>query len=406
MTDRHMIHFPGSLGASLAARLDMPPQPPLAYALFAHCFTCSKDTLAAARISRALTGRGIAVLRFDFTGLGGSEGEFSNTNFSSNLADVVAAAAWLRETHGAPKILIGHSLGGAAVLAAASQIPDAVAICTIGAPRDPAHVERLLAPARAEIDADGEAEINLSGRTFRIRKPFLDDLKVNTADAYLASLDKALLIFHSPRDTIVNIENAAWIFTAAKHPKSFVSLDTADHLLTSKEDAQYVAEVLAAWASRYIGTVERPVAVEDSEGRVLVSELHEGKFAQEITVGPHRLIADEPIAVGGTGRGPSPYDLLLAALGTCTSMTVRTYADFKKVPLDHVSVRLTHDKVHAEDCEHCESKEGKIDRIDREIELAGELHEAQRARLLEIADKCPVHRTLASAVWVETRLKD
>lgn len=406
--NRALIHFPGALGTLLAARLDLPPSTPLAFALFAHCFTCSKDTLAASRISAALTGRGFGVLRFDFTGLGGSEGDFANTNFSSNVADLVAAAAWLRSHHQAPKILIGHSLGGAAVLAAAAQIPEAAAIATIGAPFDPAHVRHLLQSATAEIEAAGEAEVALAGRNFRIRKQFLDDIASHNSRGYIAALRRALLIFHSPRDTTVDIENAAHIYAAAKHPKSFVSLDNADHLLTRKEDAVYVASVLAAWASRYLDASTLQSATADSvePGTVVVTETREGKFTQEIRAGTHHMRADEPAAAGGNDSGPSPYDLLLAGLGACTSMTIRMYAELKQLPLERVSVKLRHDKVHAQDCAECETREGKIDRIEREVELTGALDEAQRAKLLEIANKCPVHRTLHSEVWIATRLKD
>jgi putative redox protein len=405
--NRSMVRFPGSLGTALAARLDLPPVKPAAFALFAHCFTCSKDTLAASRISAALTARGVAVLRFDFTGLGGSEGEFANTNFSSNIADLVAAAAWLRTRHEAPKLLIGHSLGGAAVLAAAPEIPEATAVATIGAPLEPAHVKHLIAPALPEIEAAGEATVELAGRAFRIKKQFLDDIGSRNGREEIGNLRKALLIFHSPRDTTVSIDNAAQIFMAAKHPKSFVSLDDADHLLTRREDASYVAAVLAAWASRYIGApaVETQPIRADEPGIVTVAETRAGKFTQAITVGKHRLFADEPVSAGGTDSGPSPYDLLLAGLGACSSMTLRMYADLKQLPLDKVTVRLRHEKLHAQDCAECDTKEGKIDRIEREIELEGKLDDAQRTRLLEIANKCPVHRTLHSEVWIPTRLK-
>jgi putative redox protein len=405
--NRSMVRFPGSLGTALAARLDLPPVKPAAFALFAHCFTCSKDTLAASRISAALTARGVAVLRFDFTGLGGSEGEFANTNFSSNIADLVAAAAWLRTRHEAPKLLIGHSLGGAAVLAAAPEIPEAAAVATIAAPFEPAHVKHLLAPALSEIEAAGEATVELAGRMFRIKKQFLDDIGSRNGREEIGNLRKALLIFHSPRDTTVSIDNAAQIFMAAKHPKSFVSLDDADHLLTRREDASYVAAVLAAWASRYIGApaVETQPIRADEPGIVTVAETRAGKFTQAITVGKHRLFADEPVSAGGTDSGPSPYDLLLAGLGACSSMTLRMYADLKQLPLDKVTVRLRHEKLHAQDCAECDTKEGKIDRIEREIELEGKLDDAQRTRLLEIANKCPVHRTLHSEVWIPTRLK-
>jgi putative redox protein len=401
-----MIRFPGALGSPLAARLDLPVGSPVAFALFAHCFTCSKDTLAASRISGALTSHRIGVLRFDFTGLGSSEGDFANTNFSSNIADLVAAAAWLGQHHQAPQILIGHSLGGAAVLAAARQLPAARAVATIGAPFDPGHVRHLLAPAITEIEAVGTAEVTLGGRKFHITKQFLEDIASQNTREHIAALRKALLIFHSPRDTTVAIENAAQIFMAAQHPKSFVSLDDADHLLTRREDAAYVAAVLAAWASRYIGQPEvQPAAIPGAAEGVTVAETREGRFTQEITVGRHRLRADEPVSAGGDDSGPSPYDLLLAGLGACTSMTLRMYAGRKEWPLERVTVRLRHDKIHAQDCSECETREGRIDRIEREIEIEGALDAAQRARLLEIADKCPVHRTLQSEVWIPSRLR-
>ena len=399
-----MIHFPGADGAMLAARLDLPAQTPRAYALFAHCFTCSKESLAATRISAALTQHGIGVLRFDFTGLGGSAGDFSNTNFSSNVADLIAAANWLSAHHGAPKILIGHSLGGAAVLAAAGKIAGAVAVATIGAPYGPAHVARLLGAATAEIESAGEAEVLLAGRAFRIKKQFLEDISSQNTTAHIAALGTALLIMHSPRDTTVSIDNAAQIFMAAKHPKSFVSLDTADHLLTGREDAIYVAAVLAAWAGRYLGAVPDVAEAAANHGMVSVSETREGKFTQSIQIGAHQLRADEPVTMGGGDSGPSPYDLLLAGLGACTSMTLRLYAEQKQWPLERVTVHLRHEKVHATDCADCETKEGKIDRIEREIKIDGALDDAQRARLLEIANKCPVHKTLHSEVWIPTRL--
>ena len=402
---RSLVHFPGAFGTPLAARLDLPAQAPLAYALFAHCFTCSKDSLAATRIGAALTERGFGVLRFDFTRLGGSDGDFANTNFSSNVADLVAAANWLRAQHQAPAILIGHSLGGAAVLAAAHEIPEAAAVATIGAPYDPGHIQHLFGDAAPAIKANGEAEVTLAGRKFNIRKQFLDDLASQQSGERLAALRKALLILHSPRDTTVNIDNAARIFMAAKHPKSFVSLDTADHLLTARVDAIYVASVLAAWASRYVKVHDSPApAAPGAPGVVSVSETHEGKFTQTVSVGAHRTRADEPAAVGGDDAGFTPYDLLLAGLGACTSMTLRMYADQKKWPLEHVSVRLRHEKIHAQDCADCETREGKIDQIERDIEIIGELDDAQRARLMEIADKCPVHRTLHSEVSIKTRM--
>lgn len=403
-TQTNLIHFPGALGTALAARLDLPPTAPIAYALFAHCFTCSKDSLAAARISAALVEHGFGVLRFDFTGLGGSAGDFANTNFSSNVADLVAAAAWLREHHQAPRVLIGHSLGGAAVLAAAGQIAEAAAVATIGAPFDPGHVQHLLGSAAAEIAATGEAEVTLVGRKFRIRKQFLDDLAANGNGERIGHLRKALLVFHSPRDTTVDIENAARIYAAARHPKSFVSLDTADHLLTGKADAAYVAAVLAAWAGRYVNATAAVPAPTPATGEVTVMETREGRFTQDITAGAYHLRADEPATAGGNDSGFTPYDLLLASLGACTSMTLRMYAEQKKWPLDRVTVQLRHNKIHAKDCAECETREGKIDRIEREIRLTGNLDAAQRARLMEIADKCPIHRTLHSEVLIKTRM--
>jgi uncharacterized OsmC-like protein/fermentation-respiration switch protein FrsA (DUF1100 family) len=404
------LTFSGSRDAMLAARLELPEGEPVAYALFAHCFTCTKDIFAAGRIAEALAERGIAVLRFDFTGLGASEGDFAHTNFTSNVEDLVKAADFLRDKFAAPKILIGHSLGGAAVLAAAHLVPEAAAVATIGAPADPAHVMHLLKEKQAEIEAKGEAEVHLSGRPFRIRKQFLDDIATHSGADRLGKLGKALLIFHSPLDKYVGIENAGLIFQMAKHPKSFVSLDDADHLLSRRSDAVYVAEVLSAWATRYIAAKITKETAEPTEGYVVVAEQGAdakrgiSRLAQDVFIGRHRLAADEPVGAGGSNLGPNPYDYLLAGLGACTSMTLRLYADHKKWPLEKVSVRLSHEKIHAEDCADCETKEGKIDRIEREIELQGPLDVTQRQRLLEIAEKCPVHRTLHSEIKIVSNL--
>jgi putative redox protein len=344
------------------------------------------------------------VLRFDFTGLGASEGEFANTNFSSNVGDLVRAADFLRQEYAAPKILIGHSLGGAAVLAAAGQVSEAVAVATIGAPFEPAHVARHLAAARAEIEAKGEAEAMLGGRVFRIKRQFLDDIAAHKLSAHIAGLKKALIVFHAPRDEIVGIDNAAHIFTAARHPKSFVSLDDADHLLSRRADAIYLAEVLAVWASRYLPEAEATPEAAPNPDQVVVTETGEGRFVQTVRAGRHRLRADEPKDVGGDDVGPGPYDYLLAGLGACTSMTLRLYAERKRLPLERVTVRLRHEKIHASDCADCEAREGKLDQIERTLELAGPLDDASRHRLLEIADMCPVHRTLISEVKIRTKL--
>lgn len=393
--------FPNAKGERLAAVLDLPLGKPVAFTLFAHCFTCGKDNLAAKRIAEQLTMHGIGVLRFDFTGLGGSEGEFANTLFSSNVDDLVSAADHLRKMYVAPAILIGHSLGGAAVLAAAHKIPEARAVVTIAAPYDPGHVTSLFKADIDKIQKQGEVEVTLAGRPFRIKREFLNDVAEKKLQDCLANLHKALLVFHSPADNLVGIENASHIFTAAKHPKSFVSLAGADHLLSQKSDAVYVANVIAAWAERYL---DQPAVAkaEVEAGLVLVRETHGGKFQQEILTGPHHLLADEPVKVGGLDSGPGPYDFLLAGLGACTSMTIRLYSDFKKLPLENVSVRLSHGKIHAKDCETCDTKVSTLDHIDRAITLEGPLDDEQRKRLMEIADKCPVHKTLQSKIDIST----
>ena len=397
------FNFPNAKGEQLAATLDLPLGKPMAYALFAHCFTCGKDILAAKRIAERLAMQGIGVLRFDFTGLGSSEGEFANTHFSSNVDDLVAAADHLRKMHGAPAILIGHSLGGCAVLAAAHKIPRSalrwspsqrptIRATSLGCSR--ATSTRSKRRARSKWRWPGGRSVSSAN--------FLHDVAEKKLQDCLANLRKALLIFHSPTDDLVGIENASHIFTAAKHPKSFVSLAGADHLLSKKSDALYVANVIAAWAERYLDQPEFMTEGQVLDGTVLVRETRAGKFQQEILTGPHRFLADEPVKVGGLESGPGPYDLLLAALGACTSMTMRLYAERKPLPLERVSVRLTHNKIHAEDCENCETKAGMVDRIDRAISIEGAVNDEQRKRLMEIADKCPVHRTLKSEIDIRT----
>jgi putative redox protein len=399
------FQFQGSEGQQLAAALDLPDREPVAYALFAHCFTCGKDVLAARRIALALTAKGIAVLRFDFTGLGSSEGDFANSTFSSNVADLVHAADHLRETRKAPAILIGHSLGGAAILAAAARIPDAKAVVTIAAPADPAHVTGLFAEHIDDIRKHGKVEVSLAGRPFQIKREFLDDIAEHNLMAQVAKLHKALLIMHAPTDDTVSIDNATKIFVAAKHPKSFVSLAGADHLLTQKRDSLYVADVIAAWAKRYLDPVapEAPVDLGELPRKVVVQETRASKFQQTVSVGPHRLLADEPVAAGGDDTGPGPYDYLLAGLGACTSMTMRLYAERKSLPLERVTVTLQHSKIYATDCAECETKAGMLDQIDRVIAMEGNLDSEQRKKLMEIADKCPVHRTLTSEIRIVTK---
>ncbi|MHC8493891.1 bifunctional alpha/beta hydrolase/OsmC family protein [Thalassospira sp. SM2505] len=399
------LTFEGAHGAELAARLDLPVGPVRAYALFAHCFTCSKDLTAARKIAQSLTLQGIGVLRFDFTGLGGSGGDFSSTNFTSNLEDLRRAADFMRHEFAAPRLLIGHSLGGAAVLAVADSVPEATAVATIAAPADVEHVTHNFDGYLDDIERDGQAEVSLGGRPFVIKRQFVEDLRHHSVEAAVGKLHKALLVLHAPMDQTVGIENAGRIYDAAKHPKSYVSLDSADHLLRNPDDAEYAANVIAAWAKRYLpdDTPEQP---EVAEG-VVVRETGLGKFQSMVIAGQHRMIADEPENVGGFDSGPSPYDFLSAALGSCTVMTLRLYADQKQIPLDSVRVEVRHEKIHAEDCAECAgkpvSKSGKIDRFERLITLHGDFTDDVRTRLLEIADKCPVHRTLEASSVIVTQ---
>jgi uncharacterized OsmC-like protein/fermentation-respiration switch protein FrsA (DUF1100 family) len=403
------FQFTGSDGQQLAAALDSPDGTVRAYALFAHCFTCGKDVLAARRIALALAEKGIAVLRFDFTGLGSSEGDFANSTFSSNVADLIRAANHLRETRKAPALLIGHSLGGAAILAAAGQIPEAKAVVTIAAPSDPSNVTGLFKDRVEDIRKLGQVEVTLAGRTFQIKREFLDDIAEQGLTTHVTNLRKALLIMHSPTDDTVSIDSATRIFVAAKHPKSFVSLADANHLLSARRDANYVADVIAAWAERYIEPIEMNDAAETGGAprKVVVRETRAaGKFQNTVSIGPHHLLADEPAAVGGEDTGPGPYDFLLASLGACKSITMRLYADRKSFPLERATVTLSHNKIYAKDCAECETKEGMLDQIEVAIGLEGPLDADQRRRILEIADKCPVHRTLTSEIHIVTRAAD
>ena len=399
------ITFTGHAGTPLAARLDMPGGQLRATAIFAHCFTCSKDIPAARRIAQRLASMGIAVLRFDFTGLGHSKGEFENTNFSSNVDDLVIAANYLAEHNTAPTLLIGHSLGGAAVLKAASQIPSIKAVVTIGAPVDPGHVIHNFGSSLDEIAKNGAATVELAGRAFTITQDFVKDVSETNLLPSIENLKRALLVLHSPTDQTVGIENAAQIFTTAKHPKSFVTLDNTDHLITKKEDAEYAAEIIAAWSVRYLGIHQPAAPIGAPEGIVRSTEADAGGFLQDITAGPlHHTLADEPTTYGGTNKGMSPYQFLSAGLAACTAMTVRMYARRKNWPLEAIHVDITHNKVHAQDCEACLSTISKVDVFTRKIHLSGPLDDDQKQRLLEIADKCPVHRTLESDIKVKTVL--
>jgi len=407
------VVFTNASGQELAGRLEIPAGQVRAWALFAHCFTCSKDSLGAMRISRRLAEHGIAVLRFDFAGLGESAGDFSATNFSSNIDDLVAAAQFLAAKYQSPSLLIGHSLGGAAVLAAASRISSARAVVTLAAPSDTEHLCATLGASVEQIMRDGGADVELGGRTFRLTRQFVDDLSQHTIEASAADLGLPLLIAHAPTDNTVGIDNATRLFLAAKHPKSFLSLDGADHLLSRPDDANHAADVIASWAMPYVAhdephpeqSAETSPEAQAGEAAVIVREIGLGRYQNEVVVGRHRFLVDEPESVGGDDAGPSPYQLLNAALGACTSITLRMYAARKSWPLEHVSVRLTHEKGHAEDCAACdENQKSRVDIITRDITLEGPLDEKQRARLMEIADRCPVHRTLQAPVVVRTRM--
>lgn len=398
------VTFKNNQGQQLAGNLEMPTRKPKAYVLFAHCFTCTQNIKAARNIARALTKENFAVLRFDFAGLGQSEGDFAETNFSSNVGDLVSAAKFLEDEYEAPKILVGHSLGGTAILHAAREIPDAVAVATIGSPADPVHVTHLLGDQKETICEVGEAEVELAGRPFVIKKQFIDDLEAQDIDAVVGSLRKALLIFHAPLDDTVSVDNAGLLFQKAKHPKSFVSLDNADHLLSKEADSRYVGHVLAAWASKYLaasGTEQKPLT---THGDVVAQTGGDAGFYTQINAGGHALVADEPKSVGGTERGPSPYELVSSGLAACTTMTLQMYARRKKWPLEYAVTHVHHSKQHLEDCEDCDNPKAKIDVFVREIEVTGPLDETQRARLLEIAEKCPVHKTLHSKAHIETKL--
>ena len=398
---RRDVEFTNAQGVRLFGRIELPPGRVRAVALFAHCFTCTSASHGARRIGMALAEHGIATLAFDFTGLGKSGGSFADSHFAANVQDLVAAADFLRGDLGAPAILIGHSLGGAAVIAAAEQVPEAKAVVTIGAPFDPAHVLHQLGDQVALVRAQGRAEVQIGGRPFQVSDAFLHAVEGQDQAARLARLKRALLVLHAPTDTTVGLENAAQIFAAAKHPKSFISLDGADHLLTQPAPAAYAAAMIAAWVTPYLAPATAPDAPE--EGRVRVTTT-DAKFTSIVESSGHSFLADEPLRVGGGDLGPTPYDLLLSALGTCTAMTIKLVADREAIPLKGVSVELNHQRCHSEDCAQTGEGKPKIEVLSRDIRLTGELSESQRARLLVIADKCPVHRTLESHPVIKTRL--
>ncbi len=394
------IRFTNRAGLELAGDLELPAGGSWrATALFAHCFTCSRNLKAARHITRALAGAGFAVLRFDFTGLGESEGDFADTDFSSNLDDLEDAAAWMAETLDAPQLLVGHSLGGSAVLAVAERLDSVRAVATLGAPARVDHILKQLGDDLGTIESEGSAEVRLAGRPFRIRRDFVEDARSHSLEERLRRLRRALLVMHSPFDDTVGIDDAQRIFTAALHPKSFVSLDRADHLLSDEADSRYAGEVISTWASRFL-EIESPEPIDHVEilGRTA------DRFLCRVQAGRHVLLADEPEANGGRDLGPDPYEYLASALGSCTVMTLNMYARRKGLPVERVRCEVTHDRIHARDCEECETDQGQVDRLTRVLHIEGDLDDSQRARMLEIANRCPVHRTLENEIRVETRL--
>ncbi|MGB5274061.1 MAG: bifunctional alpha/beta hydrolase/OsmC family protein [Flavobacteriaceae bacterium] len=397
------VNFKNASGHSLVGRLELPPDKhPHNYAVFAHCFTCNKNFTATKNIANALSSSGFGVLRFDFTGLGDSSGDFSETDFSGNVEDLVAASDFLAKNYKAPTLLVGHSLGGAAIIFAAAKIASVKALATIAAPSDPAHVQQLLRSDLKEIIAKGKATVRLGGRDFTIKKEFLDDLQQKSLPETVRRLRKPLLILHSPQDKTVGIKNAEDIYRSARHPKSFVSLDGADHLLTDKKDSLYAGKVISGWAQRYLDLPEDPRLQTDQQ--VVASLDAADGFTTSMKVGKHYLTADEPSEAGGNDFGPSPYELLSAGLSACTAMTVQMYTKRKGWPLENIEVHTSYGKSHAVDCETCESPQAKIDTFQREIKLTGALDAVQIKRVLEIADKCPVHRTLHSETQIITKL--
>lgn len=397
--------FENRSGKSLSALLELPvDRHPHSFAIFAHCFTCTKNLTAVRSISSALASRGFGVLSFDFTGLGESEGDFAEENFSSSVSDLICAAEFLKDNYDAPSIVIGHSLGGAAGLLAASQLDSVKAVVTIGSPSSATHVRRLFQEDIEQVLEAGQAEVSIGGRPFLIKRQFVEDLEKHSLREAIGKMRKAFLFFHSPQDRIVGIENAAELYDAASHPKSFISLDGADHLLSNKKDARYVGDTIGSWASRYIEIPgERSISTPNDVAAFLGTD---ERFTTQIKVGRHRLTADEPEDFGGNDFGPSPYGLVASGLAACTAMTLRMYAERKKWDLREITVHVSHARSHIEDCQNCDSANGKIDKFTRELELVGELDNDQKRRLLEIADKCPVHKTLESNARIETSLKN
>lgn len=397
------VSFVNKEGFQLSGKLYLPlEEEPRYYAIFAHCFTCSKNFKAPSTISNMLMQLGVAVLSFDFSGLGNSEGEFEDTGFSSNVEDLIAADTFLRTNYQAPQMLIGHSLGGTAVIFAASRLDHIKAVVTIGSPANPKHVKKLFESDLETIKREGSAEVSIGGRSFKIGKEFLDDLDNQNLADLLPQMKKAFLFLHSPQDKIVSIENASELYLNARHPKSFISLDGADHLLSEEKESRYVGELISSWSRKYF-----PIepTEHDLKGHQVKVRLFGESYTSEIKTPFHHLIADEPKEVGGENLGPTPYDLLMASLGACTVMTLKMYAQRKNWKLDEIVVYLDHDKVHQTDSSEFEKPGSKVNRFTRSLEIKGELTSEIKQRLLEIADKCPVHRTLKEEILIETKFR-
>ncbi len=394
------VSFKNKNGQNLSGRLYLPlDNPPRFFALFAHCFTCSKNFKAVSNISDTLSQYGVALLSFDFTGLGNSEGDFEDSGFSSNISDLVAASEYLEKKYQAPKLLIGHSLGGAAVIFAAEKLDAVKAVVTLGAPSEPKHVKHLFEEGIEEIKREGRAKVNIGGRPFYISREFVEDLEAKNLSEVLADLRKAVLIMHAPQDQVVDISNAATLYQHAHHPKSFISLDKADHLLTAEVESRYAGEIISTWVKKYLPA---EISENDTEGHQVKVRLFGKGYTSEILTPYHHLLADEPKSVGGENLGPTPYDLLMAALGTCTVMTLKMYAERKGWNSDEIVVFMNHDKVHKHDSQDFDKPGAKVSRFTRIIQISGETTDEMKTKLLEIADKCPVHRTLHEDIIVET----
>ena len=402
---RTKLEITNSKGYALNAYLDLPAdQKPSHYALFAHCFTCASNSNAARNISHALTQHGFGVLRFDFTGLGNSEGEFSDSYFSANVQDLLDVNEYMSAKFQSPSLLVGHSLGGAAVFVAASKLENVKAVATIGTPAHIDHVKQHFSHQFEADHPDDPVKVDIGGRPFVINQEFVDDFSKTDLPKVVKGLKKPILIFHAPFDKIVSIDNAQQLYQAAMHPKSFVSLNDADHLLSKRMDSQYVGDVIGAWVGRYFPPQKDKKLT--TEGEQLVGHLNllEDNFTTFIQTDKHALVADEPTSVGGDDFGPSPYELLGASLAACTAMTLKLYAKRKKWDLEEVYVYITHSKKHIEDMEEKETV--FLDHISKKMKFIGNLSREQKQRLAEIASKCPVHRTLTSEVVFDSEVID